>query len=141
MLVFNTEKTEGLMYMMLTWSGRPVVPEHMLVMFRIAQQMMTGIIEATTVDFTHEHCEGRLLKGKAGILGNCGGTAFHGDFGEYEGVPHTVDFFVPRYAAHTRLNDGIVTMSRYDRQTGMSNYPYDVDTTGLGGIRIKTVKT
>ncbi len=113
----------------------------MLVMFRIAQQMLTGIIEAGTIDFTHSLCEGRLKKGATGIFGNTGGTFFSGNFGEHEGKPHTVDFFIPRYASHLRLGGGIVTMTRYDPTTGTGSYPYDVDLAGIAGsAKIRTVK-
>lgn len=103
--------------------------------------MLTGIIEAEAIDFTHNICEGRLKKGAVGIFGHTGGTFFSGDFGEHEGKPHTVDFFIPRYASHLRLGDGIVTMTRYDAKTGTSDYPYDADLAGLSGsARIRTVK-
>lgn len=126
-------------YLMVNWSGRPVVPEHMLVMRAVAAQMLTGIIDAMRVDFTHDLCEGRVTKKKRGVFGSMGGTFFLGDFGQVNDQPHTVDFFIPRGGEHHRFtSDSLVISHTYDAQGHMIGYPADVDVAAFrkGRIRI-----
>jgi hypothetical protein len=127
-------------YYMLSWSGRRVNHEHMLVMRRVAVQMMTGIIEENRVTFSHELCEGMVERGKQGSFVG-GGVFFFGDFGEHDGSPHTVDFFIPRRAAFTRYTrDSIITCTT-NGPNGIE-YPEDIDgAKAFGGkLRITTVR-
>ena len=105
----------------------------------IAAQMLTGIIDATRVDFTHDLCEGRVTKKKRGVFGSTGGTFFFGDFGQVNEQPHTVDFFIPRGGEHHRFtSESLVIARTYDSGSNAMGYPEDVDVAIVrkGKIRI-----
>jgi hypothetical protein len=92
---------------MVNWSGRPIPEPEMHVMRRVAVQMRT-VFEAKEVSFTHEVCDGLVRFEKDGVFGSVGGLFFFGDFGEEEGRPNTVDFFIPRKQLHWRASDEII---------------------------------
>ena len=125
-------------YLMVNWSGQPVVAEHMLVMRAVAAQMLTGIIDAARVDFIHDLCEGRVTKKKRGIFGSTGGTFFFGDFGQVNEQPHTVEFFIPRGGAHHRFTSESLVISRtYDVLGNAIGYPEDVDVEAVRKWKIR----
>ncbi len=129
-------------YLMVGWPVARVVPEHMVILRQIAVQMLTGIHEADKVNFTHELCEGRLERKAAAMYGGMGGTFFFADFGQANGKPQTVDFFIPRHTIHTRIKtDAVVTMLSHTTDSGRPEvYTSDIDTSILekGKLHIRS---
>ena len=123
-------------------SGRPIPPTEMLVMRRVATEMRT-IYGVKEVEFSHDICEGIVRYEHSGIFGTVGGLFFFGDFGEEEGRPNTVNFFIPRYALRWRGNEGMmVSQSMRSDGSGFSSegYPEDIDphiASGAGKLKIK----
>lgn len=107
-------------------------------MREVAAQMLTGIIEADTVDFTHTLCEGRVVNKGRTVYGAIGGTLFFGDFGQLGDRPNTVYFFVPRGSEHFRFtSDSLITSQAFETETGQAvDYPEDVD---VGTVRAGTL--
>jgi len=112
----------------------------MMIMRRVAVEMRTvhGVKE---VEFVHDKCAGICTYEKAGVFGAVGGLFFFGDFGSKNNKPNTVNFFIPRFALHTRRISGMV-IGQPMRVSGDSlvsdGYPEDVeDSVALGEGKLK----
>lgn len=126
---------------MVNWSGQAIPTSEMMVMRRVALEMRT-IFGAKEVEFVHDICAGIVRYEKAGIFGAVGGLFFFGDFGCRNNEPNTADFFVPRYALHTRRGFGMIvgqTMRREGNTFVSDGYPEDIDgatASGAGKLKI-----
>ena len=126
---------------LVNWSGQPIPPAEMMVMWRVAVEMRTihGVKE---VGFTHDICAGIVRYEKSGIFGAVGGLFFFGDFGSKNDQPNTVDFFIPRHALHMRGGPGMVVGQSMRRQGGKfvsDGYPEDIDeavASGAGKLKV-----
>lgn len=128
-------------WMLVSYTARRIHDEHMLVMYRAAQQLIVGGYEEEIMDFDHDLCSGRVYFKKLGSYGGTGGAFFHGDFGESEGRPNTVDFFIPRSAYRLALTtDALLVRNTYNARTGeREGYPEDIDPTQVikGDLRLR----
>jgi hypothetical protein len=126
---------------LVNWSGRPIPSAEMMVMRRVAVMMRT-VHDAVEVEFIHDICAGLVHYEKSGVFGSVGGLFFFGDFGEKDGQPNTVDFFIPRRALHRSGDVGMVVGQRMkftDDGFVSDGYPEDLDTDaarGAGKLKI-----
>jgi len=130
---------------LVNWSGQPIPPQEMMVMRRVAVEMRTihGVKE---VEFVHDICGGIVRYEKPGIFGAVGGLFFWGDFGQKNNQPNTVNFFIPRFALHSRGDPGMVVSMRTRLTEGkwvQDGYPEDVledIARGVGELKITVRK-
>jgi hypothetical protein len=130
---------------LVNWSGQLIPAPEMMVMRRVAVEMRT-IYDAKEVGFIHDVCEGIVRYEKTGIFGPVGGLFFFGDFGQRNGQPNTVDFFIPRFALHRRGDSGMMVgqaMRFHDGKLVPDGYPEDISpdiARGAGNLKITVRK-
>jgi hypothetical protein len=125
---------------LVNWSGQPIPAPEMMVMRRVAVEMRTihGVKE---VEFTHDICAGICTYQKTAIFGAVGGLFFLGDFGSRNNQPHTVNFFIPRYALNMRRTPGMIvgqSMRLVGDKWVSEDYPEDIeDSVAKGAGKLK----
>jgi len=95
----------------INWTGQSVTSEQLLVLRNVAALHLQQGRKDPVLTFSHELCEGQIIRGEEGIFGAFPGTFFEADLGLVKGERWTVKFLLPRGSERIAVNDDCLVVS------------------------------
>jgi hypothetical protein len=95
----------------INWTAQPLTPEQLLVIRNVAAIHLRRGGREREIDFSHELCEGRLIRKSEGLFVTFVGTFFTADLGLMKGERWTIDFLLPAGSEQFQIDEDCLVLS------------------------------